>query len=170
MEACRALLVCLVLLGLAACGSNGGQNGGDGGGAGDGNFRTCDTETRAVPYSPGMTRDSATAAFTVRLVSVITTPLEGPAVDHPAIGPATWTLTVADAAGAAVPEGTTVKAVPSMPDHTHPPPTLTAMPSGQGGYTLNLNLFMGGFWTVTLTIEPVGGATDTAVFPLCVQG
>lgn len=170
MQARRALLACSVLLGLAGCGSNGGSNGVDGGGGGDGTFRTCDMETRAVPYTAGMTRDSARGAFTVTLVSVVTTPLEGSAVDHPAIGPATWTLSVADATGAAVPDGTVLKAVPSMPDHTHPPPTLTATPTGQGSYALNLNLFMGGFWTVTVTIEPVGEASDTAVFPLCVEG
>jgi hypothetical protein len=126
-------------------------------------------ETRAIPYSPGMTRDSASGAFTVTLASVVTTPPEGPAVDHPAIGPATWTLDVTDANGASVPDGTTLRAVPAMPDHTHPPPTLTATPTGQGGYTLDLNLFMGGFWTVTFTIEPASGSSDTAVFPLCVQ-
>lgn len=168
MGARRALVLCAaLLLGLTGCGSHGAHDAGDGGG--DGNFRTCDMEMRAVPYQPGMTRDSAAGGFVVTLVSVVTTPAEGPVVDHPAIGPATWTLTVADAAGAAVPEGTALMAVPAMPDHTHPPPTLTATPTGTGGYTLDLNLFMGGFWTVTFTIQPVSGTRDTAVFPLCVQ-
>lgn len=166
MVARRALVVGSLLIGLAGCGGHSGHDP-DGGGK-DGDFRTCDMETRAVPYSAGMSRDSATGAFTITLVSVVTMPLEGPPVTHPAIGPATWTLAVADMNGTS-PEGISLSAVAVMPDHSHPGASAAAAPDGQGGYTLGLNLFMGGFWTVTFTIDPPTGANDTVVFPLCVQ-
>jgi hypothetical protein len=167
MAARRLFKLVFVAMALGACGSHGTNHGADGG-HGDGSFSTCAMETRATPYTAGMTAMSTSGAYTITLVSVVTTPLEGPAVPMPAVGPATWQLTLADSTGAA-PTGVTLTAVPAMPDHSHPPPTLNVPANGQGGYTLELNLFMGGYWTVTFTIQPASGSSETAVFHLCVQ-
>ena len=162
----RLLVPIAMVLALGACGADHGHTGTDGGG--DGNFGTCATETRAMPYMAGMTKTSTSGAFTMKVESVVTVPLEGPSLDHPGVGNNTWQVTLADSTGAS-PSGVTLTAVPAMPDHSHPPPTLNVPANNQGGYTLDANLFMGGYWTVTFTIQPASGSSDTVVFHICVQ-
>jgi hypothetical protein len=144
-----------------------GAAGGDGSGGvtpiDSGPLYSCETETRAVPYAANLERTSDAGTYK----AVLTSANPGP----PAKGDNTWTVRILDANGVPV-DGLTVTPAAIMPDHGHPPsvkPIATA--GGDGTYTVTpLYFFMAGFWEVTLTLQPAGGAKDSVVFPICVPG
>ena len=66
----------------------------------------------------------------------------------------------------------TISAKPWMPDHGHgtTPPRFGAQPLGNGAFSLGpMDLFMPGFWTVTLDVQ-ADGKQDTVVFSFCLEG
>jgi hypothetical protein len=89
----------------------------------------------------------------------------------PAKGSNVWTIEVRDSGGASV-EGLTITPSAFMPDHGHPAPLKpTATAAGGGTYTVTpLYFFMAGYWEVTLSFQPTGGAKETVTFPICVPG
>ena len=81
----------------------------------------------------------------------------------PAKGSNAQTITVTDSSGAPV-TGATLTVFPFMPDHNHGSPLVpqtleeTATP---GAYDVTLlDLFMPGYWKVTVTVKTSTGATD----------
>ena len=88
----------------------------------------------------------------------------------PARGDNTWTVRIADAAGAPE-EGMVVDLRPWMPDHGHGSPVEEEVTDlGAGEYEATpLNLFMAGFWTVTFDVTDAEGTTDSVVFNVCVD-
>ena len=87
----------------------------------------------------------------------------------PAKGDNVWNLSITDASSAPVDDATiTVKTW--MPDHAHGSSIVPAVAaSGGGKYAVTrLNLFMPGIWEITFTIVR-GGATETAMFTLCIS-
>jgi hypothetical protein len=123
---------------------------------------SCETETRAVAYMPGLTRTSASGAWQ----AVLVTSEPGP----PVKGTNTWTMKVLDGAGAAH-EDVTVTARTFMPDHNHGS-TIKAhvTPMGAGIYRVTpLYLYMPGLWQVTLDLD-VPGSPDSIMFPICIPG
>lgn len=128
----------------------------------DGALFSCETETRAVEYMPGLTRTSASGAWQ----AVLVTSEPGP----PIKGTNTWTMKVLDAAGAAH-DDITVTARTFMPDHNHGS-TIKAhvTPTGDGRYRVTpLYLYMPGLWQVTLDVETADGP-DSVMFPICIPG
>jgi hypothetical protein len=124
---------------------------------------SCETESRAVPYEPNLTRAAASGAYSAVLVAAAPAP--------PVKGNNTWTVEIRDASQAPV-EGLTITPSALMPDHGHPPsvkPVVTA--KGGGTYEVTpLYLFMAGYWEVTLTFTPAGGTRETITFPICIPG
>lgn len=90
----------------------------------------------------------------------------------PAMGDNTWTVTVSDPGGEPLADASITAVTPKMPDHGHGTPveavaTATANP---GEFTITpVNLFMAGYWEVTLDIDAGGGTTDSVVFAFCVE-
>ena len=88
----------------------------------------------------------------------------------PVRGDNAWTLTITDAGGAAM-EGMLFTIAPWMPDHGHGSPVEpTTLALGEGQYLLNrLNLFMAGYWEITLGLSDGQGTEDEVVFRVCVE-
>jgi hypothetical protein len=126
-----------------------------------GMLSSCMTETRAIPYAPGLSRTSDSGAFTAVLVDSVPGP--------PIKGTNDWTIRILDASGNPV-AGLALTAVPKMPDHTHPTSVFPVVTDKGGGlYDLApVYLFMPGYWTVTLTLPLASGSSDTVVFPICI--
>jgi hypothetical protein len=153
-----ASVVCAVIVGAAGCGGPAGTPDGSAG-----PLYSCAMETRAVKYAPNLTRASASGAFQAILLESTPAP--------PARGSDEWTVKIVDV-NAAPQDGLTVTAAPFMPDHNHPStikPVVT--PLGGGAYTMTpLYLYMPGYWEITLTLQPSGGAKDSVMFPICIPG
>jgi hypothetical protein len=151
-------LLAAALAGVSSCDSSGGTPPLDAG-----PLYSCETETRAVPYAPNLTQASASGAYTAVLQAADPAP--------PAKANNTWTIEIRDADQAPV-GGLTITPSAIMPDHGHPPsvkPVATA--KGGGTYEVTpLYFFMAGYWEVTLTFTPTGGAKQTIVFPICIPG
>jgi hypothetical protein len=123
---------------------------------------SCENETRAQPYSPGVTRVSESGAWQAELVESDPGP--------PIKGTNTWTVKLMDGAG--VPQDDVKMTVsPYMPDHVHPSTVkAVATPQGGGVYVVKpVYLYMPGYWEVTLDLPP-GGPSNSVVFPVCIPG
>jgi hypothetical protein len=151
-------LVCAVVGGAVGCGGPAGTAD-----ASEGPLYSCTMETRAVRYEPNLTRTSESGAFQAILLESTPAP--------PARGSDAWTVKIVDADGAAQ-DGLTVVASPFMPDHGHPATVKAVVtPLGGGVYSMTpLYLYMPGYWEVTLTLQPPGGAKDRVMFPICIPG
>ena len=159
-------------LGAIGCGSGGGdpsstmsQQGTGGAGA---DFITCAAETRATPYSAGMSETSISGAWTVKLLNNIFV-LDGKSLSEaPAKGTDTWNIEVLDASGAPT-DGVVTGVSPWMPDHRHGTTPVMVSAAGAGTYTLTpLYLYMAGYWEITVNLAGTGSAADSAMFPICV--
>jgi hypothetical protein len=187
----RRLLRCLPLLfwvaasaALPACHSNGASTGVDA------EFVSCTGETRATPYLPGMEVTSANGTFVFKLLSNTFTDSTGKTKDEAfAKGIDVWKVETDLASTMAPMDGLMLSVAPYMPDHLHGTTPVGVMPVGSGGMYMfsPVNLYMAGYWTITVTIEeappaadatdPDSGAdatppptpiTDTAVVKICV--
>lgn len=156
------LLLAVLGAGLAGCGGSGGADAADGSAL----LYSCKTETRAVPYEPGLSRPSTAGQSTI----VLLTSEPGP----PVKGSNDWTIEILDTSGA--PEsGLAITAKPFMPDHGHGTsvtPVITPVSGKAGTYLVSpLYLYMPGYWEVTFTWQPATGAeAGSAVFPICIPG
>lgn len=123
---------------------------------------SCETETRAIPYAPGLMRTSASGAWQAVLVSSEPGP--------PIKGTNTWTVRLLDSAGATR-DDVTVTVRTLMPDHNHGSTVKAVVtPMGDGLYGVApLYLYMPGLWQVTLVIEAPTGP-DNVMFPVCIAG
>jgi hypothetical protein len=128
----------------------------------------------AGPYMPATVTSSRSGNWLATLVSVKTESSDGPAVDAPAVGFSTFTMTLADAHGG-VPTGVTMTAEkPYMPFHAHSAATApTVTDEGAGTFVItNIDFFMLGYFqiTVNLRIGGDGGVTvaDSIVLGICV--
>jgi hypothetical protein len=84
-------------------------------------------------------------------------------------GTNSWTIQIADGGGNAI-DGLTIGVLPYMPDHAHGT-TVEAVVTDTGGGVYGITplyLYMEGFWTVTLSLQPASGASDSVVFPVCI--
>jgi hypothetical protein len=163
-RALGALLLPLSVL--VACASNAvgtGGTGGTGGGGTGASDSICSTDPRAMVYAIGLTATAMDGKMKASFVDATPAP--------PSKNENSWTLKVIDASGNPI-SGAAITAKPFMPDHGHGAsvvPTITSMTDGT--YEIaNLDLFMPGIWTVTLTITPTSGPVDTVVFSFCIDG
>jgi len=123
----------------------------------------------SASYEAGMAQKGASGALTFELVSAI-----GGSISQ---GNDSWTIKITDASCSPV-DGATVTIKAWMPEHNHGWLAATSTGEGGGVYDIgNLDLFMDGFWQITLTatasVAPEGGAatsvTDSTVFSFCVN-
>lgn len=122
----------------------------------------CASETRADPYVAGM-EASGSNGYKVVLMSSTPAP--------PAKGDNEWQLQLVDTGDTPI-DGATLELSPFMPDHGHGTPIgAVVTPAGSNGeYTATpVNLWMPGYWEVTVNIDD-GGTTDSAVFKVCIDG
>jgi hypothetical protein len=131
----------------------------------DGTYN-CANETRATPYSPGMEVDGAGGKLAFKLVQA--TP------DPPMSGNNDWVIEIdsmADDVAGAPMAGATMTVYPYMPDHQHTTPIAVGITAGSasGQYELTpVNLWMPGFWTITIDATAPDGTKDTGVFDICI--
>jgi hypothetical protein len=148
---------------LAACATSTGGGGTAGAGTGAATDSICASDPRAMAYTVGLAQPSKDKTMDAVFVDASPAP--------PSKGENSWTLKLTNAQGSPV-DGATITATPFMPDHGHGSSvTPTVTPMGSGAYQVgNLDLFMPGIWTVTLSIKPPSGAVETVVFSFCIDG
>ena len=151
----------------------------------DAEFYSCAEETRAIPYSKGMTLDSSGGVFALTVLDSTFEDENGvPRSQAPAKGTNAWTVRITDVATAVPLAGATFEVKPRMPDHpNHATLEVGIMPLEPGSYYLKpLYLWMAGLWNVKFEIQRsaeaagAGGAAgsapapETATFPICIPG
>lgn len=123
----------------------------------------CAADTRDEQFLAGMQKEGA-GGVVVALTSATPAP---PARDDNA-----WVIDVSKA-GAAV-TGATIKVTPFMPDHRHGTSVVVVVTPDAtvpGRYQLSpINLWMPGFWEITIDVTPAGGVRDSVVFRFCITG
>jgi len=141
---------------LGACGDDDGHSG-----HADAAAVNCAVETRADPYVAGM-EEAGANGYSVKLMASTPAP--------PAKGDNAWELQVLS--GTTPLDGATVTVTPFMPDHGHGTPIGATVTAGAtaGMYDADpVNLWMPGYWEVTVAIDD-GGTTDSVVFKTCIDG
>lgn len=122
----------------------------------------CDLETRADDYFAGIQKDGTT--YSVLLMDSMPAP--------PTRGDNAWTVQVVDGNGTPV-DGMSVAVRPFMPDHGHGTPIDAVVTAGAttGEWVLSpVNLWMPGYWEVTLDLDDGGGgAVDGVTFKFCID-
>lgn len=140
----------------AACGGAGSEPADNG----EQTAAVTDCEGRGETYVPGMDLTTDDGRFDVTLVEASPAP--------PANADNFWTLDLAGEDGEAVDDAEIV-AVPFMIDHGHGAPSQLATAVSNGRYELGpLDLFMPGYWEVTLTISANEEDASSVVFAFCV--
>ena len=121
----------------------------------------CATETRADPFSVGLTKVGTQGVVTFKLMSSTPAP--------PARGDNSWQIDLVDGNGAPI-AGAKVAVTPFMPDHNHGTSIKAQVTETSGGHyeVAPVNLWMPGLWQVTVTATPVGGTLDKAMFSFCI--
>ena len=150
-----------VILGCVALAAFGCDNSDDGGDAGDDAaddgmmMSRCASEDRAEDFHLGLAKDGAAH----RVTFTDAEPAE------PVRGLNTWTIALSDLQDAPM-TGMEFTVIPWMPDHGHgSPQPVVVTEVGDGEYTLDpVNLFMAGYWEVTISAED-----DEIVLPICVE-
>jgi len=150
----------------------------------DADFVSCTGEVRATPYQPGMQVASTNGTFIVKLLSNTFTDSTGKTKDEAFVkGIDVWKVETDLASTMAPMDGLMLSVAPYMPDHLHGTTPVGVMPVGSGGLYMfsPVNLYMAGYWTVTVTIDgtppvdatdpdagPPAPISDTAVMKICV--
>jgi hypothetical protein len=161
------LFASALTLALAGCGSSNDATGGGDGGSDLVQEVPCSQETRATPYSAGMSETTPNGTV-IRIMDATPAP---PHVGQTASGEYNvWTIQVSGAGDAGLVSGATVSVDPYMPDHSHHAPFKpTVKANGEGTYSATrVDFNMPGFWQVTISVKTATG-TQRAVFPLCAE-
>lgn len=134
------------------------DDGGSGSGSGDGTMEAmCDVEDRDDDFALGLAHEGE--ALHVAIASA--------APASPVRGDNAWTLAITDATGAAM-DGMELSVRTWMPDHGHGSPVQVEVEALENGeYRIEpINLFMAGYWEITITSE---APADAVVFKVCVE-
>lgn len=127
----------------------------------DGMTFTCADDGRAPEWIANYAASGTTIKVTVN---------SDPA--PPAKGDSTWTILVTDQNDTPL-DGLTIDATPFMPDHGHGTPLQETVTVGSqaGEYVLSpVNLWMPGYWEVTLAVDDGNGLTDSVMYQVCIEG
>ncbi len=141
---------------LFSCGDH--HRGADGGETVD-----CSSNSRVDTFVIGLEKTGANGQ-TLILDAMAPAP---PAKDNNA-----WTVTIQDADGNPV-SGATVTVDPKMPDHGHGTPIAAEITAGatEGQYYISkINLWMPGYWEVTIGVDNSMGLSDSFVLKTCIEG
>jgi hypothetical protein len=165
----RFVLSAVALAGIAlvACSSSSGTpntSTGDTQGDDSGIVISCVSDPRVMMYASGMSVTSTSGNVKVSLMAASPAP--------PEIELNTWTLSITDANGDAIPGAAPVM-VPWMPDHGHGPsvqPTATATGDGKTFKVTDIDLFMAGVWRLTISAMPAAAIPDQVVYFFCIEG
>jgi hypothetical protein len=147
----------VLLLGLAACGTNEGD---------DDAAVDCAKVTGVDTFVVGLEKAGGSGVYNFRLMSAAPAP--------PARGDNTWIVQVnamnAGVVGAPI-DGAMIKVTPFMPAHQHGAGKMaTIMPMTEPGqYELGeVNLWMPGVWETTIRAT-VGASTDSTIYKFCID-
>lgn len=150
------LLVSLTTLGLSAC-----DKADEGQDDHDDHADHCAAETRDDDFAIGLSKSGALVQAS--FVSADPAP--------PIKGDNTWVIALADLQDEPLTDASIV-AIPMMPDHGHG----TAVDAEvmaldvPGNYEITpINLFMTGYWEITLDVTTAVGEQDSVVFGFCVE-
>lgn len=154
-SAFAALLTAPLALTLGACEPAEGNSSDDGP-----SESACASEDRADDFAIALSKSGDRHMVTIADAS----PAE------PIRGDNSWTVMVTDLNGGAAP-GVSVDASPWMPDHGHGTAVEeTVNDLGDGEFEISpLNLFMAGYWEVTLDLADADGNPDQVMFAVCVE-
>jgi hypothetical protein len=147
----RSCLVLLCLCGACASDDDGGVD----------PVFTCADDGRAPEWIANYAADGTT-------VHVVLNSTPAP----PLKGDSTWTIMVTDGNSAPL-AGLTVDSTPFMPDHGHGTPLQETVTEGSqaGEYVLApINLWMPGYWEVTIDFDDGAGLTDSVMYKACIDG
>jgi YtkA-like len=125
---------------------------------------TCQNDTRVDTYVANLAKASTSGSLKVTLVSSDPAP--------PSVGTNTWTIHVADAAGAPM-SNAPISIASFMPDHGHGSSVKAVItPQADGNYSVTtLYLFMPGVWRVTFALPATDAAPAEQVeFFFCIAG
>jgi hypothetical protein len=125
---------------------------------------SCENDSRVMQYASGMSVASTSGNVKVALMAATPAP--------PEVQLNTWTLSVTDASGNAIPNAAPVM-VPWMPDHGHGPsvqPTIAPMGDGKTFTVTDIDLFMAGVWRLTISATPTAVIPDQVVYYFCIEG
>src|SRR5215471_12291691 len=161
-----AILACAVAGTVAGCGSHTQTSDG----STDADFVQC-ADSPAVDYTPGLTATSMSGAYVATLVSAKTDFSDGTSADTAASGLDTWVVTIADATAVFFFNLTATAERPWMPKHSHGATTYPTVTTGDPGmFTVSeMNLFMLGYWSEVLDLQPASGAADKVTFAICIR-
>ena len=153
-----ALLVCVVAVAVAACGS--GSTTPD---ANEG--LTCVASGRGETYVVGLEHQGKAGLLDFKLMSVTPAP--------PAFNDNTWIIQVNTMSGGVVGApaiGATLTVTPFMPDHAHGTLKVNVQPMPDAGqYQASpITLWMAGLWEITIDAQ-ADTAHDSAVYRFCIQ-
>lgn len=160
MKRAVGLAVGTMALALAGCSGGGGGGGTDTGeSANSAMSGGCATETRAEPFSAGM---SKTGDNGVKVAIMQSDPAPPQIYDN------VWELQVSDASGML--EGATLEIEPRMPDHGHGSPRVPQITDmGGGDYEAKrVNFNMSGYWEVHVRVK-TADMKDEVMFPICIE-
>ena len=125
---------------------------------------SCENDSRVMQFASGMSVTSMSGNVKVALMAASPAP--------PEIELNTWTLSVTDASGNAIPNAAPVM-VPWMPDHGHGPsvqPSVVATGDGKTFKVTDIDLFMAGVWRLTISATSTTGIPDQVVYYFCIEG
>jgi hypothetical protein len=138
-----------------------GDDDGTGGSADDGTMEPrCEVEDRDDDFALGLMREGE--AVRVAIADAV------PAL--PVRGDNSWTVSITDLEDIVM-EGMLLEIRAWMPDHMHGSPVQPTTTSlGEGQYRIDkLNLFMAGYWEITITTTDTEGNDDSVLFKICVE-
>jgi hypothetical protein len=129
--------------------------------AGDTEASDCAAETRDDDFAIGLSKSGTSVQAT--FVSSDPAP--------PIKGNNTWVLTFTDLEGQPL-SGLGIVATPMMPDHGHGTPIAAVVTELEtpGQYEITpVNLFMAGYWQITLDVTLPDDGQDSLMFGFCVE-
>ncbi len=133
--------------------------------ANDDDEHVCGDLSRAMTYVAGLRATGTDGLLGARLLQASPAP--------PDVGDNTWSVQIVDMQDGNTPlAGCTGSVDPLMPDHGHgsaSSPTWTEDVE-PGSYTVGgMDLFMPGYWEITLALD-CAGVADTIVYGFCAEG
>lgn len=161
----KALLISFAFIGLITCSGDEQTNGANElTSTDDMATSNCAVDTRGEEYVPNMSK-TGPAGFQFKLRNALPAPPDRNLNE--------WSLEIKNSANQNVPKDHSIELSPYMPDHQHGSITSPIVEVDELGiYNIsNIDLFMPGFWEITVTILDTEKAKlDSVRFNFCIRG